>query len=144
MPIQDQAAAKQITVVTAGKSVVYERGELLPPPASDEESNTRALLRLGGAVRVVEVVYTPDELATRSQHAGGARAASAAGMAAAVVGPPEGSDPRQPTAPVVLGPKPPDHGTKTAWVDYAASQGMPRDEAERMTRDALADHYSDT
>ena len=79
MPIQDQAAAKQITVVTAGKPVVYERGELLPPPVNDEESNTRALLRLGGAVRVVEVVYTPDELAARSQHAGGARASAAWG-----------------------------------------------------------------
>ena len=144
MPIQDQAAAKQITVVTAGKAVVYERGELLPPPASDEESNTRALLRLGGAVRVVEVVYTPDELAARSQHAGGARASAAVGVTAAVVTPPAGSDPRQPTAPVVLGPKPPDHGTKSAWVDYAVSQGMDREEADRMTRDALSGHYSDT
>ena len=65
-------------------------------------------------------------------------------MTAAVVTPPAGSDPRQPTAPVVLGPKPPDHGTKSAWVDYAVSQGMDREEADRMTRDALAGHYSGT
>lgn len=43
----------------------------------------------------------------------------------------------------MLAQKPPGNGSKTAWVDYAASQGMPRDEAEKMTRDELAHKYRD-
>ena len=31
--------------------------------------------------------------------------------------------------------------SKGAWLDYAVSRGMPRDEAEAMTRDQLATHY---
>lgn len=31
--------------------------------------------------------------------------------------------------------------SKGAWVAYAVSRGMPRDEAEAMTRDQLATHY---
>jgi hypothetical protein len=144
MPIQDQAAAKQVTVVTAGQVVVYERGELLPPPSNEEEANTRSLLRLGGALRVVEVVYTPDELRARERQSGltGAQASQAAGIPAAVAPAPE-TDPRQPVAPVVLGPKPPSHGTKRDWVAYATGHGMGPAEAEGMTRDELSAHYRD-
>jgi hypothetical protein len=144
MPVQDQAVWKSVTVVTHGSPQSFHRGDLLPPPAGDAESNQRALLRLGGALRVVEVVYTPDELRARGQGGGQspAQAGVSAGLAAAVA-PAPGADPRQPAAPVVLGPKPPDHGTKGAWKEYAVSQGMPAAEAESMTRDALAAHYRD-
>lgn len=144
MPVQDQAVWRQVNVVTGGTPVVYQRGELLPPPASDAENNTRTLLRLGGALRVVEVVFTPDELKARGEVAGAgpARAGATAGMPATVAPGPD-SDPRLPVAPVVLGPKPSAQATKTAWVEYAVTQGAERTDAEKLSRDQLAQRYRD-
>jgi hypothetical protein len=143
MPVQDQAVWKSVTLVTAGAQHVYQRGELLPPPASDQESSQRTLLRLGGALRVVEVVYTPEELAARGRRPGQgpAQADEGAGWVATAVVAPAGADPRG--APVVLGPKPPVHATKGDWVTYAVEHGMTEAEAKDMTRDGLAEHYRD-
>jgi hypothetical protein len=143
MPVQDQAVWKHVTLKVGGKQHVFHRGELLPPPASEAENNIRALARIGGALRVVEVVFTPDELATRSHRQGQGPAATntAAGVPAAVA-PAPGTDPRG-GAPVVLGPKPAAHATKGEWVTYATDHGMTEAEAKDMTRDALAEHYHD-
>lgn len=50
--------------------------------------------------------------------------------------PPEGSD-ATPTAPT----RPAENGTKEAWVEYAVSQGMSREDAEGSTRTALIERY---
>jgi hypothetical protein len=143
MPVQDQAVWRSVTVVTGGTPKVFNRGELLPPPATDGESGQRTLLRLGGALRVVEVVFTEAELAARGRRQGQGPAESNAGAGvASVVAPGPDQDPRV-GAPVVLGPKPPPHGTKREWVAYAETQGMGHEEAEGMTRDGLADKYRD-
>jgi hypothetical protein len=146
MPVQDQAVWRQVTVVTGGQNHVYNRGDLLPAPASERENSLRTLLRLGGALRVVEVVFTPDELAARASRPGQGPAATNtnAGVTATVV-PPATADPRVATvgAPLVLGPKPAAHATKKDWKEYATEHGMNADEAESMTRDALAEHYRD-
>ena len=144
MPVQDQAVWKSVNVTVDGKAAVFGRGALLPPPATDQEANTRTLLRLGGALRVVEVVYTPDELAARARRPGQgpAEADHAAGVVATAVAPPADADPRG-AAPVVLGPKPPAHGTKAAWVEYAAAHGMTAAAAETLSRDALAERFKD-
>lgn len=183
MAIQDQAVWANVNVPHPDKgSVSFKRGELLPEPASDEESAARAILRLGGALRAVEVVYTPEELATRARD----RATLAAAATAAhdpeadaaehpptltsthgspvVIGPPDGKDDddaggkhavTEPgAAAALLSGAPGAHGagtpgvarphanaTKAAWVDYAVTQDMDRDDAEAMTRDQLARKY---
>jgi hypothetical protein len=143
MPVQDQAMAREVTVRTGGKDRVFTRGDLLPPPTNDAEANTRTLLRIGGALRVVEVVYTPDEIAARSRQPGqGPAQASAGAGAAAVVAPQDSADPRG-GAPVVLGPKPPAHATKRQWSEYAVEHGMSEAEVETLTRDQLAEKYRD-
>jgi hypothetical protein len=147
MPVQDQAVWKTVTLSTAGVPHVYARGDLLPPPTTDAEANQRSLARLGGALRVVEVVFTPEELATRGRAHGQSpsQASEAAGVVSATVTPPVNADPRVATvgAPVVLGPKPAAHATKKEWKEYAITQGMGEAEAEAMTRDALAEQYRD-
>jgi hypothetical protein len=146
MPVQDQAVWRSVTVPVSGKSQSFQRGELLPPPASEAENSQRSLLRLGGALRVVEVVFTPEELAARQGRPGQGPAATSAGAGVtAAVAPAPGADPRSPNlgGPVVLGPKPAGHATKKEWAEYAQSQGMDKAEAEGMTRDQLAEHYRD-
>jgi len=59
MGTQDQVVWPSVNIPGA----TYQRGALLPDAVTDEESDYRALLRIGGALRVVEVVYTPEELA---------------------------------------------------------------------------------
>jgi hypothetical protein len=145
MPVQDQAVWKTVNATSGGQARTYRRGDLLPPPATDAEANQRTLLRLGGALRVVEVVFTPEELASRGRGAGQspAQASAAAGVVSATVAPVKNADPRVATvgAPVVLGPKPAGHAPKGEWVEYAVSQGMTEAEAKDTTRDALAEKY---
>jgi hypothetical protein len=194
MAIQDQAVWASVNVPHPDKgSVNYKRGELLPAPASEEEAAARSLLRLGGALRTVEVVYTPEELAEQAQ--GRAELAAAAAVAAdpdadpaehpptltathgspVVIGPPEGqgaasddvpqytgepgaaaaklsgtpdagpgtgaaaaaADEIPPDGAEDAGPAPHANAAKAQWVDYAERRGMPRDQAEGMTRDQL-------
>jgi hypothetical protein len=75
MATQDQVAWASVNVSTAGEQQNYARGALLPEVASAEESAERSLLRLGGAIRTVEVVYTPEELAAAAQLRGEEHAA---------------------------------------------------------------------
>jgi hypothetical protein len=146
MPVQDQVVWQNVNVAVGGQSRNFARGALLPNPTSEAEANTRALLRLGGALRVVEVVYTEAELAQRRRGpARPAEASARAGITAAEPAAPAATATAQAPAsgPVVLGPKPVPSATKRDWADYAVSQGMPRAEAEDMTRDQLAAKYRD-
>lgn len=78
MPVMDQAVWQSVSLATSGGDVVqYKRGDLLPDPGSDEEAAQRTLLRLGGALRVVEVVYTAEELAEQATARGEQSAAAA-------------------------------------------------------------------
>jgi hypothetical protein len=189
MAIQDQAVWASVNVPHPDKgSVNYKRGELLPAPASEEEAAARSLLRLGGALRTVEVVYTPEELAEQAQ--GRAELAAAAAVAAdpdadpaehpptlttthgspVVIGPPGGDDAAAGPPPSAVGghaakaetkaetraedaggpdpgaeaagPMPHAGANKATWVDYAIRRGVPRAEAEAMTRDQLAGQFA--
>jgi hypothetical protein len=128
MPIQDQAVWASVNVPHPEKgSVNYKRGELLPDPASDEEAAARSLLRLGGALRTVEVVYTPEELASQAT----ARAELAATASAAYEPDPQAGE-HPPTltsthgSPVVIGPPGGREGVRdddTAAPPYANEPG---------------------
>jgi hypothetical protein len=144
MPVQDQVVWQNVNVSVGGKNRHFARGELLPNPTSEPEANNRALLRLGGALRVVEVVYTEAELAARRRgRARPADTAERAGITSAAA-PTSAAPAEAPAAgPVVLGPKPAAHGTKADWKAYAIAQGMPEAEADGMTRDQLIHHYRD-
>jgi hypothetical protein len=80
MPTQDQVVWSSVNIAkTGGDTESYNRGALLPPPADLDEAAARNLLRIGGAIRTVEVVYTQEELAEHAMaHAerGAARAAA--------------------------------------------------------------------
>jgi hypothetical protein len=152
MPVQDQVVWQSVNVAVRGRLRTFKRGELLPPPADDKEANLRALARLGGALKVVEVVRVAPDPATRTSPA---QAAAMAGIPASpspgtTPGPAPAAEAAAPAAgestapPVVLGPPPPAHGSKRDWVDYAVTQGMDRAEAEGMGRDQLAQHYRGT
>lgn len=82
MPMQDQAVWANVNATVAGAMTPFTRGALLPDPVSPDESAERSLLRIGGALRTVEVVYTPEELA--EQAAALAAATSAREVAADV------------------------------------------------------------
>lgn len=78
MPVLDQCVWASCSIATApGEVTAYKRGDLLPPVGSDEEAAQRTLLRLGGALRVVEVVYTAEELAEQATARGEQSAAAA-------------------------------------------------------------------
>jgi hypothetical protein len=143
MPVQDQVVWQTINVNVGGQRRHFARGELLPAPVSEAEANARALMRLGGALRVVEVVYTEAELAARRR--GRARPADAAERAGITAAAPASTATAAAPAsgPVVLGPKPAAHGTKADWKAYAIAQGMPEAEADGMTRDQLIHEYRD-
>lgn len=137
MPVQDQAVWPTVNITVAGRRRTYGRGELLPDPADEREAHSRQLLRLGGALRVVEVVFTEADRTRRGGAASAAQAAEAAGVTTAVAdhgGMPSG-------APVVLGPPPPRMATQKDWAAYAVTQGMPEEEAAAMTRDALWERF---
>jgi hypothetical protein len=143
MPVQDQAVWRHVTVVCGDAPHVFGRGDLLPAPRTDAEASNRTLLRLGGALRVVEVVYTEEELAARGRRPGqGPAEAGHAAGASAVVAPAENADPRG-GAPVVLGPKPAPSASKGTWSTYAVEHGMPEAEAEALTRDQIAAKFRD-
>lgn len=95
--LKDQVAWKTANIAVAGEPRVWHAGDLLPDPASDEESQIRNVLRLGGAIRAVEVVYTPEEIAA----AGQARAEAAAGVTTAAETAPAPAAPA--AAPVIVG-----------------------------------------
>jgi hypothetical protein len=78
MPTQDQVTWANVNLVVGGETVSFARGALLPDPASGDDSAYRSMLRSGGAIRTVEVVYTPEELAAAAQARGEAGAAHAA------------------------------------------------------------------
>lgn len=67
MPTMDQVVWAQIGIHHDGENRYFKKGELLPAASDSEEASTRNLLRIGGAVRPVEVVYTAEELAAQSQ-----------------------------------------------------------------------------
>lgn len=96
----DQVVWAQIGIHHDGENRYFKKGDLLPPASDSEEASTRNLLRIGGAVRTVEVVYTPDELAAQAQ----VRAETTARHEAAPAvpaGPPTLTSPA--AAPVVVG-----------------------------------------
>lgn len=169
MATMDQVAWANVNVRVGGVPKSYKRGDLLPEAADTEESSQRQLLRTGGALRVVDVVYTPEELAERAQALG---AATAAREVANDVDPslplgqqvPGSREPGLPVitepsgSPVVIGNEetraehakeaeaaaavsPGVTGTKAAWVDFAVARGADRDKAEAMTRDQLRAAY---
>jgi hypothetical protein len=76
----DQVAWANANITVAGETTPFSRGALLPEPTSPEESAERSTLRLIGAVRTVEVVYTPDELAEQARLRGTASAAREASL----------------------------------------------------------------
>jgi hypothetical protein len=84
MPVMDQVVWASVNIASASGTTAYGRGALLPDPADPEEASTRNLLRIGGALRTVEVVYTAEELA---EQMGAQAAASSARVAALDVDP---------------------------------------------------------
>jgi hypothetical protein len=169
MATMDQVAWANVNVMVGGVPQSFKRGDLLPEAADTDESSQRQLLRTGGALRIVDVVYTPEELAERAQALG---RATAAREVANDVDPslplgqqvPGSREPGLPTitepsgSPVVIGneetratheraaedaaaPAPGVTGTKDAWVDFAVSKGADRDKAKAMTRDQLRAAY---
>lgn len=76
MPTMDQVAWAQVNVSTGGETAAFKRGDLLPETADPEEIAQRSLLRIGGALRIVEVVYTDEELAEMAKARGQATASA--------------------------------------------------------------------
>ena len=75
MPTMDQVAWANANILIGAAREPHSRGSLLPEPVTAEESADRQTLRLIGALRVVEVIYTPDELAEQARAQGAAVAA---------------------------------------------------------------------
>jgi hypothetical protein len=75
MATMDQVVWSNCNVMVDGEHTSFTRGQLLPAAASQDELDQRTLLRLGGALRTVEVVYTAEELAEQAQQRGEATAA---------------------------------------------------------------------
>lgn len=75
MPTMDQVVWASVNVHAGGEPQCYKRGDLLPEASSSEEMAQRQLLRQGGALRIVEVVYTAEELADMARARGEATAA---------------------------------------------------------------------
>jgi hypothetical protein len=71
----DQVAWANANVLIGAAREPHSRGSLLPEPATAEEAADRQTLRLIGALRVVEVIYTPEELADQARAQGAATAA---------------------------------------------------------------------
>lgn len=67
MPTMDQVAWATANITVGGESTLFTRGALLPDPANAEEQGERGILRSIGAIRTVEVVYTPEELAAQAK-----------------------------------------------------------------------------
>jgi len=67
MPTMDQVAWANVNVHAEGETKPFPRGALLPDAEDPEEASERSLLRIIGAIRTVEVVYTPDELAEQAK-----------------------------------------------------------------------------
>jgi hypothetical protein len=80
MPTMDQVAWATCNVSVPGGSERFARGDLLPEPGSDAERAERSTLRTIGAIRTVEVVYTPEELADQARERGQATAAREAAL----------------------------------------------------------------
>lgn len=75
MPTQDQVAWEHCNISVDGETKAFARGELLPDPTGMDEIAQRSILRTGGAIRTVEVVYTPEELAEQARERAAATAA---------------------------------------------------------------------
>ena len=67
MPMQDQAVWSNVNATVNGTMTSFGRGALLPDPVTGDESAERTLLRIGGALRTVEVVPTEEELLAQIQ-----------------------------------------------------------------------------
>lgn len=80
MPTMDQVAWANANVTVGGTTTPFGRGALLPDTTSPEEAAERSTLRLIGAIRTVEVVYTPEELAEQARARGEASAAREAAL----------------------------------------------------------------
>lgn len=75
MPTMDQVAWAGANVVVGQVREHFARGALLPAPVTADEAYDRQTLRIIGAIRVVEVVYTPEELAAQMAAQGAATTA---------------------------------------------------------------------
>lgn len=75
MPTMDQVVWATVNCYAGGEPASFKRGDLLPEAASPDESAQRQLLRQGGALRIVDVVYTEQELADLARARGEATAA---------------------------------------------------------------------
>jgi hypothetical protein len=80
MGTKDQVAWANANITVAGETTPYSRGSLLPETTTPEEAAERSTLRLIGAIRTVEVVYTPEELAEQARSRGAASAAREAAL----------------------------------------------------------------
>lgn len=80
MPTMDQVAWANCNVTVGGDTTPFGRGSLLPEPTTPEESAERSTLRLIGAIRTVEVVFTPEELAEQARQRGASTAAREAAL----------------------------------------------------------------
>jgi len=78
MPVQLQVAWEHCNLMVGGKPTSLARGELVPDTDDTEELAQRATLVLGGALRVVEVVFTQAEMAEAVQAAAETAQAAAA------------------------------------------------------------------
>lgn len=74
MPTMDQVVWQNVNLTAGGETAQFKRGDLLPETVDSEEAAQRAMLRAGGALRVVEVVYTAEELADQARARGHATA----------------------------------------------------------------------
>lgn len=106
MPTMDQVAWAEANIEHAGALENYKRGALLPYPANDDEAANRGTLRLLGAIKTVEVVYTPEELAGAARAIGEAAAAAEAAHDQAPRGEALPTLAAPGATPVVIGPEP--------------------------------------
>jgi hypothetical protein len=111
VPTQDQVVWANVNLMAGGEAQSFPRGALLPDAASAEEIANRSLLRIGGAIRTVEVVYTADELAAQARAM--AEVTAAQNTAGVTVAPPA-------PAPVLVAPPVEEKETTTPPVHVGA------------------------
>jgi hypothetical protein len=134
----DQVVWQNVNLIAGGEPAVFKRGELLPEAADSEEIAQRAMLRAGGALRVVEVVYTEAELAEQARQRGEAAAQAEAQAGLNPMVPPaeqEAPDPGPPVLPAGHGGSPVVIGDEEMRAEHeqAASEAQRRRE-EAATR----------
>jgi hypothetical protein len=149
----DQVAWANANVTVGGDTTPYARGALLPEPTSPEEAAERSTLRLIGAIRSVEVVYTAEELAEQARARGQASAAREAALdvdpaaplgqqvaGSAQSGPPTLVEPSG--SPVVIGDEDlrSEHQRQQRDAQQRADQAQGKPPATNATKQAWVDH----